>query len=497
MWESLVYGLSIAATPMNVIYCFLGCLYGTFVGVLPGFGPAAAISVLLPITFGMNPASAVIMLAGIYYGSMYGGSTTSICVNIPGEAASVVTTIDGYQMAKQGRAGSALAIAAVGSFVSGTMAVVGLFVMSPLVADFALQFGPPEFFSLMVLGLTIVIFISFGSVLKAVMAGLFGVALGTIGWDIVFGQSRNTFGIEYLADGVPVIPVVMGLFGISEVMLNIEKKGKIEVFKDIGSIYPSLKDLKQSFMAILRGSGLGFFFGLLPGGGPIIATFASYSVEKKISKHPERFGKGAIEGVAGPESANNAAVQSGFIPLLTLGIPTTPTFALFLAALLIHGIHTGPMLLTDHPDLFWGVIISMYLGNIMLVILNLPLIKMWVKILDIPYGLLAPLILAFCLIGSLAESSKTGDAFVMLIFGIIGYLMRKFEYEHAPMIIAFILTPVLELNFRQSMIISQGSFNIFFTNPISLVCLAMAVALYLLAALPKSKMRRPKLGVEE
>jgi putative tricarboxylic transport membrane protein len=497
MWESLVYGLSIAATPMNVIYCFLGCLYGTFVGVLPGFGPAAAISVLLPITFGMNPASAVIMLAGIYYGSMYGGSTTSICVNIPGEAASVVTTIDGYQMAKQGRAGSALAIAAVGSFVSGTIAVAGLFVMSPLVADFALQFGPPEFFSLMVLGLTIVIFISFGSVLKAVMAGLFGVALGTIGWDVVFGQSRNTFGIEYLADGVPVIPVVMGLFGISEVMLNIEKTGRIEVFKDIGSIYPSLKDLKKSFLAILRGSGLGFFLGLLPGGGPIIATFASYSIEKKLSKEPERFGHGAIEGVAGPESANNAAVQSGFIPLMTLGIPTTPTFALFLAALLIHGIHTGPMLLTDHSDLFWGVIISMYLGNIMLVILNLPLIKMWVKILEIPYGLLAPLILAFCLIGSLAESSKTGDAFVMLIFGIMGYLMRKFEYEPAPMIIAFILTPVLELNFRQSMIISHGSFKIFLTNPISLVCLAIAAALYLLAALPKNKMRRPKLGVEE
>jgi putative tricarboxylic transport membrane protein len=349
----------------------------------------------------------------------------------------------------------------------------------------------------MVLGLTIVIFISFGSVLKAVVAGLFGVALGTVGWDVVFGQSRNTFGIEYLADGVPVIPVVMGLFGISEVLLNIEKSSTIEVFKDIGSVYPSLKDLKKSLLAILRGSGIGFFLGLLPGGGPIIATFASYSIEKKLSKHPERFGQGAIEGVAGPESANNAAVQSGFIPLLTLGIPTTPTFALFLAALLIHGIHTGPMLLTEHSDLFWGVIISMYLGNIMLVILNLPLIKMWVKVLEIPYGLLAPLILAFCLVGALAESSKTGDAFVMLIFGVIGYLMRKFEYEPSPMIIAFILTPVLELNFRQSMIISHGSFKIFFTSPISLACLAVAAALYLLAAFPKNKMRRPKLDLKE
>jgi putative tricarboxylic transport membrane protein len=437
------------------------------------------------------------MLAGIYYGSMYGGSTTSICVNIPGEASSVVTTIDGYQLAKQGRAGSALAIAAVASFTAGTLAVVGLFGMSPLVADFALRFGPPEFFSLMVLSLTIVIYISVGSVLRAVMAGLFGMALGTIGWDVVFGQSRNTFGIEYLADGVPVIPVVMGLFGISEVLLNIEKTERIEVFKDIGSVYPSLKDLKESFLAILRGSGIGFFLGLLPGGGPIIAPFASYSVEKKVSKRPERFGTGAIEGVAGPEAANNAAVQSGFIPLLTLGIPTTPTFALFLAALLIHGIHSGPMLLTEHPDLFWGVIISMYFGNIMLLILNLPLIRMWVEVLKIPYSLLAPLVLAFCLIGSVAESGKVGDTFVMLVFGIIGYLMRKFGYEPAPMIIAFILTPVLELNFRQSMIISHGSFGIFFSKPISLICLIVTACLYLMAALRKNKATRPKLGAEE
>ncbi|RPJ04601.1 MAG: tripartite tricarboxylate transporter permease, partial [Deltaproteobacteria bacterium] len=388
-------------------------------------------------------------------------------------------------------------IAAVGSFIAGTLAVAGLAVISPWVATFALEFGPPEFFSLMVLGLSIVIYISFGSVLKAVMTGLFGMALGTIGWDIVLGHPRNTFGIEYLADGLPVIPVVMGLFGISEVISNLEKTGRIEVFKDIGSPYPSLKDLKESFLAILRGSGVGFFLGLLPGGGPIVATFASYSIEKRLSKHPERFGKGAIEGVGGPESANNAAVQSGFIPLLTLGIPTTPTFALFLAALLIHGIHTGPMLLTDHPDLFWGVIISMYLGNIMLLALNLPLIRMWVKVLEIPYGLLAPLILAFCLVGSLAESNKAGDAFVMLIFGVIGYLMRKFEYEPAPMIIAFILTPVLEINFRQSMIISNGHFSIFFAKPISLVCLAVTGVLYLLATLPKFKVKRPKLGVEE
>jgi putative tricarboxylic transport membrane protein len=329
------------------------------------------------------------------------------------------------------------------------------------------------------------------------MTGLFGMILGTVGWDIVFGHPRNTFGIEYLVDGLPAIPVTMGLFGISEVIYNLEKTGKTKVFKEIGRAYPSLKDVKESLPAILRGSGLGFFLGLLPGGGPIVATFSSYSVEKKLSKHPEKFGKGAIEGVAAAEAANNAAVQSGFIPLLTLGIPTTPTFALFLAALLIHGIHSGPMLLAEHPDLFWGVIISMYLGNIMLLILNLPLIKMWVKVLEIPYGLLAPLILAFCLVGSLAESNKLGDAILMLLFGIIGYLMRKYEYEPAPMIIAFILTPVLEVNFRQSMIISNGSFSIFFVKPISLICLSITVALYLMAMLPRFKTRRPRLGVEE
>ncbi len=495
MWEHLLLGLSIASKPINLLYCFLGCFYGTFVGVLPGFGPAAAIALLLPITFGMPAESSIIMLAGLYYGAMYGGSTTSILVNIPGEAASIVTTFDGYQMAKQGRAGPALGIVAIGSFIAGTLAVIGLSIITPLIATVALKFGPPEFFSLMVLGLTIVIYISFGSVLKALMMGCLGVALGCVGWDYVSGSTRITFGIEYLYDGIPVIPVVMGLFGISEVLLNIERTKKLEVFKEVKNIWPSRRDFRDSIFSILRGSGIGFLLGLLPGGGTLISTFASYTIEKKISKNPEKFGKGAIEGVAGPESANNAAAQSGFVPLLTLGIPISPAFAMVFAALLIHGITPGPLLMVKAPNVFWGVIISMYIGNIILLILNLPLIRMWVKVLEIPYSLLFPLILIFCLIGSLSEN-KLGDLFVMLIFGIIGYLMKKFEYEPAPMIIAFILSPILELNLRQSLILSGGSFGIFFTKPISLFSLIAVGIIFLLAALPKFKLMRPKLGVE-
>jgi len=495
MWDHVLLGFTVAFKPINLLYCFFGCFYGTFVGVLPGFGPTAAIALLLPLTFGMAPESAIIMLAGIYYGAMYGGSTTSILVNIPGEAASVTTTFDGYQMAKQGRAGSALSIAAIGSFIAGSLAVFGLFIVAPLLANFALQFGPPEFFSLMVLGLTIVVYISFGSVLKAVAMGSLGIALGCVGWDYVSGNTRITFGIEYLYDGIPVVPILMGLFGISEVLLNLEKTQKLEIFKEVKRIWPSLRDLRESILPILRGSGIGFLLGLVPGGGTVVSTFASYTIEKKISRHPERFGKGAIEGVAGPESANNAAAQAGFVPLLTLGIPVSPAFALVFAALLVHGIHPGPLLLAKTPSVFWGVVISMYVGNMILLILNLPLIRMWVKVLAIPYGLLFPLILIFCLVGALSDN-KVGDVFVMIIFGIFGYLMKKFDYEPAPMVIAFILSPILELNLRQSLILSGGSFSIFFTKPISLGCLIAVGLLVLLSTLPKFKVMRPKLGVE-
>jgi len=495
MWDYLILGFSIASKPINLLYCFFGCLYGTFVGVLPGFGPAAAIALLLPITFGMPTESSIIMLAGLYYGAMYGGSTTSILVNIPGEAASIVTTFDGYQMAKQGRAGPALGVAAIGSFIAGTFAVIGLSIITPLIANFALKFGPPEFFSLMVLGLTIVIYISFGSIIKALMMGCLGVALGCVGWDYVSGSTRITFGVDYLHDGIPVIPIVMGLFGVSEVLLNIEKTKKLEVFKEVKNVWPTIKDFREAIFPILRGSGIGFLLGLIPGGGTLISTFAAYTVEKKISKNPEKFGKGAIEGVASPESANNAAAQSGFVPLLTLGIPVSPAFAMVFAALLIHGITPGPMLLIKSPNVFWGVVISMYIGNIILLILNLPLVRMWVKVLEIPYSLLFPLILIFCLIGSLSEN-KLGDLFVMLIFGIIGYLMKKFDYEPAPMIIAFILSPILELNLRQSLILSGGGFGIFFSKPISLFSLIAVGIVFLLAALPKVKLIRSKLGVE-
>ena len=495
MWDHIVLGFTVAFKPINLLYCFFGCFYGTFVGVLPGFGPTAAIALLLPLTFGMAPESAIIMLAGIYYGAMYGGSTTSILVNIPGEAASVTTTFDGYQMAKQGKAGSALSIAAIGSFIAGSLAVLGLFVVAPLLANVALQFGPPEFFSLMVLGLTIVVYISFGSVLKAVAMGCLGVALGCVGWDYVSGNTRITLGIEYLYDGIPVVPILMGLFGISEVLLNLEKTQKLEIFKEVKRIWPSLRDLRESIFPILRGSGIGFLLGLVPGGGTVISTFASYTIEKKISKHPERFGKGAIEGVAGPESANNAAAQAGFVPLLTLGIPVSPAFALVFAALLVHGIHPGPLFLAKAPNVFWGVVISMYVGNMILLVLNLPLIRMWVKVLAIPYGLLFPLILIFCLVGALSDN-KVGDVFVMIIFGIFGYLMKKFDYEPAPMVIAYILSPILELNLRQSLILSGGSFAIFFAKPISLGCLIAVGLLVLLSTLPKFKVMRPKLGVE-
>jgi putative tricarboxylic transport membrane protein len=496
MWDHFSVGFRIASQPLNLLYCFFGCFYGTFVGVLPGFGPAAAIALLLPITFGMSPESAIIMLAGIYYGAMYGGSTTSVLVNIPGEAASVVTCFDGYQMAKQGRAGSALGIAAIGSFIAGTVAIIGLSIVAPWVARFALQFGPPEFFSLMVLGLTIVVYISFGSVLKALVMGCLGVALGCVGWDYVSGSTRITFGIEYLYDGVPAVPVLMGLFGISEVLLNLEKTHRLEIFKEVRNVWPSRKEFRESIAPILRGSAIGFFLGLLPGGGTVVSTFASYTIEKKISKYPERFGKGAIEGVAGPESANNAAAQAGFVPLLTLGIPVSPAFALVFAALIIHGVHPGPLLLAKTPNVFWGVVISMYLGNMILLVLNLPLIRMWVKVLEIPYGLLFPLILIFCLVGALSDN-KVGDVFVMLVAGIAGYLMKKFEYEPAPMVIAFILSPILELNLRQSLILSGGSFGIFFAKPISLACLAAVALLLLMSALPKVKSLRPKLGIEE
>ena len=481
----IFYGFSVGLQPENLLFCFVGVFLGTLVGVLPGIGPVGASSILLPATFRMSPISGTIMLAGIYYGAMYGGSTTSILVNIPGEAASVVTCLDGYQMAKQGRAGPALGIAAFGSFIAGTLGVVGLMLFAVPLSEFGLKFGAPEFFAVILLGLTLITYLARGSAIKALMMGAFGLILSCVGLDPIQASPRMTFNMMELWDGVGLIPVAMGLFGISEVVINIEKTPSTEILKTkIKNLFPTISDWMQSKGAILRGTVLGFFLGILPGSSPIISSFLSYSIEKKLSKHPERFGKGAIEGVAGPESANNSASSAGFIPLLTLGIPANAIMALIFAALLIHGMPPGPFLLKEHPDLFWGVVSSMYIGNVMLLILNLPLIPLWVQVLKIPNKILFPLILLFCIIGSYSLKNSIFDIVLMMIFGMFGYFLRKFDYEGAPLLLGFVLGPILEMNLRQSLILSKGSFSIFFARPISAVFISVAIILLTTSFIP-------------
>jgi putative tricarboxylic transport membrane protein len=490
-FDSILYGFQVTFQPINFLFCGVGVLVGTLVGVLPGIGPAGAMALLLPATFKFSPTSTIILLAGIYYGVQYGGSTTSILVNIPGEASSVMTCIDGHQMARQGRAGPALGIAAWGSFIAGTIANIGLMLVAIPLAHAALRLGPPEYFALMCTGLIIVTYLAQGSVLKAIMMGLVGIILGSIGLDLISGFPRFTFGINELTDGVGIVPLVMGLFGISEILENLEGSLKREVFKTrIKNLWPSFKDWMESKWAIVRGSLIGFVLGILPGGGAVIATFVSYAVEKKISKYPEKFGKGAIAGVAGPESANNAAAGSSLIPLLSLGIPPNPIMAIFFSALIIHGIQPGPLLIRQHPDLFWGLVASLYLGNAFLLILNLPLIGLWVKVLEIPYKILFPLILLFCLIGVYSMNNLSFDLYVMLFFGVVGWMMRKFGYEGAPLILAYVLGPMLENALRQSLLISQGSFLIFVTRPISAAALGFAFLLLLTTLLPNFKKRR-------
>ena len=488
---NVMLGFQVALQPANLFFCFMGVLIGTLVGVLPGLGPVAAMSLLLPTTFHLSPVSAVIMLSGIYYGAMYGGSTTSILVNIPGEAASVVTCLDGYQMARKGRAGAALGIAAFGSFIAGTFSILGLMLLAPMLAEVALKFGPPEYFSLMLLGLVIVTFLAGSSMPKALMMAAFGLFLGLIGMDIMTATPRFTFNIYFLMDGVGLVPVVMGLFGISEVLLNVESKLERVVFETkIKGLLPNRKDWRDSAWPIIRGSVIGFFLGILPGGGAVISSFVSYGVEKKCSTHPEKFGTGVIEGVAGPESANNAAAGGAFIPLLTLGIPANAVMAMLLGALTIYGMQPGPMLIKEHPDLFWGVVTSMYIGNIMLLVLNLPLIGVWVKILKIPYEFLFPLILLFCLIGAFSLNNSVGEIGLMLFFGGVGYLMKKFDYEAAPLVLAMVLGPMMENALRQSLIMANGSAAIFFTRPISLSVVLLVLALLILPMLPWVKKKR-------
>jgi putative tricarboxylic transport membrane protein len=496
----IFFGLGVALQPMNLLFCFIGVLIGTLVGVLPGLGPVAAISLLLPATFRAPPVASIIMLSGIYYGAMYGGSTTSILVNIPGEAASVVTCFDGYQMARKGRAGPALGIAAFGSFIAGTLGVVGLAFMAPPLAAMALKFGPPEYFSLMVLGLTVLTFLAGGSMLKSLMMACFGVVIGNVGLDLITARPRFTFGLDILLDGVGLVPVVMGLFGISEVLLNVEEKlSQREIFKTkFKGLLPNLQDWKESIWPILRGSGLGFFLGILPGGGAVISSFVSYGMEKKLSKHPEEFGKGAIAGVAGPEAANNSATAGAFIPLLTLGLPSNAVMAILLGALMIYNMPPGPRLITSHPDLFWGVITSMYIGNLMLLILNLPLIGIWVKILKVPYPVLFPLILLFCLIGAYSLNNNPAEIGLMLLFGVLGYLMKKFKYDGAPLVLAMVLGPLMDNSLRQSLLMSGGSGTIFFTRPICLVILGVVALILLLPVLPLiSRIRKTVEKTEE
>jgi putative tricarboxylic transport membrane protein len=491
-FQSVLLGFQVALSPGNLFFCFLGVLVGTLVGVLPGLGPVAAISLLLPTTFHIAPVSAVIMLAGIYYGAMYGGSTTSVLVNIPGEASSVVTCLDGYQMARQGRAGPALGIAAFGSFIAGTLAVLGLMLVAPPLADMALKFGPPEYFSLMIVGLTILTFLASGAMWKALLMACFGIFLGSMGTDSIMGTTRFTFDIVELSDGFGLVPVVMGLFGISEVLLNVEQSLERSIFKtNIKNLLPSGKDWKDSLGSILRGSVIGFFLGILPGGGATISAFTAYAVEKKVSRNPEKFGTGIIQGVAAPEAANNAATGGAFIPLLTLGIPTTATMAILLGALVIYGTQPGPMLIKEHPNLFWGVVASMYVGNVMLLVLNLPLIGLWVKVLQVPYPILFPLILLFCLIGAYSLNNSIAQVLFMIIFGVLGYLFKKFKYEGAPLVLALVLGPMLEKALRRSLLHSGGDPLVFFTRPISAALLILAFCLLIFPLIPRLSKKRP------
>jgi putative tricarboxylic transport membrane protein len=480
MINAVFGGFQTVLQPLNFLYCFVGVFVGTLIGVLPGIGPIGAMAILLPTTFGLPPATSVIMLAGIYYGSMYGGSTTSILINIPGEATSVVTCLDGYQMARQGKAGPALGISAFGSFIGGTFSILCLmFLVAPL-ADTALRFGPPEFTALMCLSLTTLSYLASRSMLRAFLMIMAGLLIGSVGNDPITAIPRFTFGSTYLLEGISLVSVAMGLFGISEVLINLERpQTRSLLTTTIKNLLPNRQEWKRSTGPIGRGSVLGFLLGVLPGGGGIIASFLSYTLEKRLSKHPEEFGRGAIEGVAGPETANNSAAGGGFVPLLALGIPSNAIMGLVLGALIIHGISPGPLLVVEHPEIFWGVIASMYVGNAMLLVLNLPLIGLWVRVLKVPYRLLMPLILLCCLIGAYAANNNYLDVVAMLVFGIVGYVLRKQDYELAPLLLAMVLGPILETNFRNSLKMSDGSLFIFLQKPISAVILAICALLFL------------------
>lgn len=486
IFQGIFQGFQHAFTPVNLLACFFGVLVGTAVGVLPGIGPSGAIALLVPITFHMDATSAVIMLAGIYYGTMYGGSTTSILVNVPGEAASVITCLDGYQMARQGRAGPALGISAFASFIAGTLGVIGLMFLAPPLARVALGFGPPEIFALVFLAFALVGYLARGSMARALLMAVLGLLLASIGIEAISSQARFTFGILHLESGLDMVPLIMGLFGLSEIFLSLhertEEEGKPHTRTPrFWELLPKGEDWRKSVAPIFRGSLIGFFIGILPGGTGIVSSFSSYALEKKISRHPERFGKGAIEGVAGPEAANNAAAQGAFIPLLTLGIPANSAMALTLGALMIHGVVPGPLLIKQNPEIFWGVVASMYIGNFLLLVLNLPLIGIWVRLLRISKKLLYPLIVLFCIIGAYSVNNNLFDVGALFFFGFLGYGLRRLNFELAPLILGFILGPIMEMNARQALIISEGRLSVFFSSTTAAVLLGVSAVVMMTA----------------
>ncbi len=485
MLDNLVLGFSEALSLTNLAFCFIGVLLGTLIGVLPGLGPAATIAMLLPITFTLPPVTALIMLAGIYYGAQYGGSTTAILVNIPGESSSIVTALDGHQMALKGRAGVALATAAIGSFIAGTVATSVVILFAPPLAKVAINFGPAEYFSLMVLGLVGAVVIASGSLLKALGMVLLGLLLGLIGTDVTSGQQRFVFGIPDLADGLGFVGIAMGMFGVAEIVRNLEdQRSRNRVAEKVTGLMPTRADIRRMVGPILRGTTLGAMLGVLPGGGPLLSAFASYSVEKKISKNQAEFGQGAIEGVAGPESANNAGAQTSFIPMLTLGIPSNPVMALMIGAMIIQGINPGPQVMTAKPALFWGLIVSMWIGNLMLLVLNLPLIGIWVRLLMVPYHLLYPAILVFCAIGTLSLNNSLTDLWFLAGFGFAGYVLGKLGCEPAPMMLGFILGPLMEEYLRRALLLSRGDPTVFLTQPVSAVMLALAAGALIVVVSP-------------
>lgn len=491
-------GFSVALDPINILYCFIGVLLGTLVGVLPGIGPTATIAMLLPITFSLSPAAALIMLAGIYYGAQYGGSTTAILINLPGESSSAVTAIDGYQMAKKGRAGHALATAALGSFFAGTVGTLLLAFFAPPLARAALNFGAPEYFALIVLGLLVSIALAHGSILKALAMIVLGLLLGMVGQDIYTGTPRFTLGIRELYSGLNFVSVAVGIFGVAEILRNLEnEKGRDVMVKSVKGLWLGKEEFKRIVAPVVRGTALGSILGILPGGGHILASFASYSAEKRLSKHPEEFGHGAIEGVAGPESANNAAAQTSFIPLMTLGIPAHPVMALMVGAFILQGITPGPNVINDQPALFWGIIASMWIGNLLLVLLNLPLIGLWVKMLSIPYRALFPAIVLFACIGCYSINQNIFDVFAIGFFGILGYVLIRLGCEPAPLLLGFVLGPLLEEHLRRAMIISRGDPMVFLERPISATLLGLALLAVMIAVLPSIRKKRKEVFVEE